>query len=317
MKFSEYNSPWYLKGAHVQTIVPTIFRNTRVAYKRERIFTPDKDFLDLDWITSESDSVCIICHGLEGSSNAGYVKSIAKKIFEQNINVVAMNYRGCSGEINLATRYYHSGSTDDVQTVINHVLSLHQYRNIFLVGFSIGGNLVLKLAGDLGLSISGLVKKIVSVSCPVDLQSSAKVLDKKANRIYLNRFLNSLKPKVIAKLNRLPFRLTTENIKQWKTFYEFDSYYTAPMYGFASAEDYWQQASSKPVLKNISVPTLFISALNDPFLDEPCFPIEESKQNSKIKLLLTKEGGHVGFTQSIFSQQYYYEKETLNFLKLD
>lgn len=311
---SDFKPAWYLPGKHLQTIIPSITRQPKIQVRQERINTPDSDFLDLDWSTVGSKNIAIICHGLEGSSKAVYVRGMMKYLNQNGIDCLAWNYRGCSGVINHTIRYYHSGSTDDLNTVVEYVSNKNMYEKIYLIGFSVGGNIVLKYGGEKKVGINPSIKKIVSISCPCHLASSAAELDKIKNRIYLNRFLNSLKPKIIAKIKQLPFRLTIQEIENWKTFYDFDTNLTAPLYGFKNAMDYWEKSSSLYFLNNISVPTYMLMAANDPFLSNECFPLSSSKSNSNIHLEITRQGGHVGFCESLFYSQYYSEKQTLNFL---
>ena len=313
----QFKSAWYLPGAHLQTIVPALFRKPKNHFTRKTIITPDNDFLDIDLLLNNNDKLCIITHGLEGSTCAQYVLGLTKSLANNGFDVLAWNNRGCSGRLNKAVRYYHSGLTEDLHLLIKYATDELNYQQIYLVGFSVGGNITLKYCGEQGLQLNHAIKKIATVSVPVHLASSARELDKAKNKIYLNRFLKSLKPKVISKINQIPFNLNPSDVIKWKTFLEFDGNYTAPMYGFSSAQDYWDKSSSIHFLKFIQVQTLMISSLNDPFLAKECFPSDSEIGNQNIKTIYTNSGGHVGFCESFFSGNYFSEKSVLAFFTND
>jgi len=292
---STYRPPWGLANGHLQTILPVLFRRVApITYERERIATPDGDFLDLDWNRDHcSDSLVIITHGLEGNSSNASVQGMARAFYRTGWDTLAWNLRGCSGELNHLLRTYHSGAWEDLQCVIGHASA--GYRNIALVGFSIGGNLTLKYLGDHGTSVNPRIKGAVAFSVPCDLASSAKVLESRINSIYMNHFLRDLRRKIREKAATFPEGIFTEGLERIRTFREFDGAYTAPLNGFLSAEDYWAKASSKPSLTGITVPTLLVNALNDPFLGPECFPREEAESNPHLYLELPASGGHLGF----------------------
>ncbi|MEO5603142.1 MAG: alpha/beta fold hydrolase, partial [Cyclobacteriaceae bacterium] len=195
---AEYLPPFFLFTSHLETIYPALLRRVAIIpYTRERIQTPDDDFLDLDWLMKDSDKVVIISHGLEGNSERPYIKGMAKALHDQGFDVVAWNFRGCSNEMNRQLRFYHSGATDDLETVIQHITRHKNYKKIFLVGFSLGGNLTLKYLGE--RPVGALIKKAVVFSVPMDLKSSCEKISTPGNRIYSSRFLKSLKKKVIQK----------------------------------------------------------------------------------------------------------------------
>jgi len=290
-----YRAPWGLSNGHLQTILPVIFRRALlITHERERIATPDGDFLDLDWNRDQrSDSLVIITHGLEGNSANASVQGMARAFHRAGWDTLAWNLRGCSGEMNRLLRTYHSGAWEDLQCVIDHAST--GYRNIVLVGFSIGGNLTLKYLGDHGTAIHPAIKGAVAFSVPCDLASSALVLESRINSIYMNHFMRDLRRKIREKAVAFPGGISTEGLERIRTFREFDGTYTAPLNGFLSAEDYWAKASSKPSLHGIIVPTLLVNALNDPFLGPECFPSKEAKSNSHLYLELPESGGHLGF----------------------
>ncbi len=292
---SDYSPPLLLSNGHVQTTISSIFRKVNIAFKRERIDTPDGDFLDLDWSKVKSEKLVIISHGLEGSTDRAYVKGMVKAFNNHGWDALAWNYRGCSGEPNLKLRTYHSGATDDLETVILHALSHDQYVELCLVGFSMGGNITAKYLGEIGDSISGKIKSSIAFSVPCDLKSSAEKLSQFSNKIYMRRFLGFLHEKIKSKIEFFPDEINDDGFSRIKTFKEFDDRYTAPIHGFENAEDYWRKCSSKQFLDNIRIPTLLINSKNDPFLTNSCNPIEQAQSNPNLFLEIPESGGHVGF----------------------
>ncbi len=307
-----YTSPTLLFNAHLQTIYPSLFRKVNVNWSRERITTPDNDFLDIDWLKQDSKKLVIISHGLEGNSRRAYVNGMANVFYKNGFDVLAWNYRGCSEEINRQLRFYHSGATDDLNHVVQFALS-HQYAEINLIGFSLGGNLTLKYLGEQGNSISQVLKKAAAFSVPLHLHSSCIQLAKPSNWIYSQRFLKSLKKKVIAKANLYP-ELDTKNLKNVTTLLEFDDQYTAPLHGFKDAIDYYTRSSSIHFLSKIKTPTLIVNALNDPFLSRECYPLNDLKNHAHIIFETTNEGGHCGFASFNENGVYWSEQRALNFI---
>ena len=309
---SSYRPPWGIGNGHLQTILPVLFRRVSpITHERERIGTPDGDFLDLDWNRDQhSESLVIITHGLEGNSANASVQGMASAFHRTGWDTLAWNLRGCSGELNHLLRTYHSGAWEDLQCVINHAAG--QYQNIALVGFSIGGNLTLKYLGEHGSSIHRSVKGAVAFSVPCDLASSALVLENRMNSIYMNHFMRDLRRKIREKAATFPDGISTQGLDHIRTFREFDGAYTAPLNGFLSAEDYWKKASSKPSLAGITIPTLLINALNDPFLGTECFPREEAETNPHLYLELPESGGHLGFIT--LANEYWSESRAVAFL---
>ncbi len=313
---SDFNPSFPLKNGHLSTIWPTLFRKGSIHFKRTRITTDDGDFLDLDWNTNGNNKLLIIGHGLEGSSNSSYVTGLSKNAILNEFDVIAINWRGCSGDLNHKFESYHTGKSDDLRIVIHHILKEYSYPSIFYVGFSMGGNIGLKYAGEQGTSIDLRIKKIGAISTPVDLESSSYKLAQTQNKLYMFRFLRTLKEKYVEKLKLFPEKeLDTAKILSSKTFLEFDEHFTAPANGFINAVDYWTKSSSKPYLKSISLPTLIINAENDPFLAVECFPFQEVSSNPFLKMLVPKYGGHVGFIESINQLELTWaEKEVLRFI---
>lgn len=311
-----YSNPKLLFNGHFQTIIPALFRKiSQIDYTRERITTPDNDFLDLDWSFAQnikSKQLVILTHGLEGNSNSKYILGMNKAFNDVSIDTLSWNMRSCSGEMNKQLRFYHSGATDDLELVIEHASK--QYDEIFLIGFSLGGNLMLKYLGTKSnLILDTKISKAAAFSVPCHLASSAETLAKKSNKIYLKRFLKSLKNKIKEKSILLPNELNIDNIENIKDFFEFDDRYTAPIHGFENANDYYFKNSSIHVLSQISIPTLLINAQNDPFLDTECFPFEQAFDSDKFYFEAPLHGGHCGFSLSN-SDINWAEKRAIEFL---
>lgn len=305
---SFYKAPTVLFNRHVETIYPSLLRKVKLkAPERERITTPDDDFLDLDWYRNGPKQCVIISHGLEGNSTRSYVTGMAKAFLSAGIDAVAWNYRGCSGEMNRQRRFYHSGATDDLGTVVNHVAE--EYSDIFLIGFSLGGNITLKYLGE--PNVNSNIRKAVVFSVPIDLYKSCLEISKPHNWIYSERFLRSLKKKVRDKA-ALRNDIDTDMLNKVKNLKEFDDQFTGPIHGFKDAMDYYTKCSAIHFIKNIQIPTLLVSALNDPFLSHECYPIET---NSYLITEFPERGGHVGFT--LFDQNglYWSEIKALSFIE--
>lgn len=285
-----------LRGGHLQTIAASLIpRGGDVRYIRERLELPDGDFLDLDWLRSGFDRIAILSHGLEGSSARPYMRGMASALRAAGWDVLAWNFRGCSGEPNRLRRWYHSGETGDLRMLVERMVSVEGYGSVALVGFSLGGNATLKYLGEEGRSVDRRITGAAAFSVPCDLKSSALRLAIPSNRIYMARFLRTLAHKVREKMRLLPDALSDEGLDRIRTFQEFDDRYTAPLHGFRDAEEYWARSSSRGFLGAISVPTLLVNAADDPFLAPPCYPVAEAEANEAFHLEIPRSGGHVGF----------------------
>jgi hypothetical protein len=312
INFDDYKPPFWLPDSQSQTIFPSLFRKVEgINYVRERIETIDGDFLDLDISeatpapkgeTFESKSVIvappsgirgavILSHGLEGDTSRQYITGMVKNFNNHGFDCLAWNFRSCSGEINQTKRFYHSGATDDLETIVKYSLS-KSYKKIYLVGFSLGGNLTLKYLGEKGQNLYPEIQKAITFSVPLHLSSSSK----KIGWVYTKRFNKSLIKKILEKSQRFPeFDIDTSNIAKIKTLKDFDDAYTSQLHGFIDAEDYYERNSSLYFLDKINIPTLIINAQNDPFLSKECFPFEQAKHSEKVYLQTPEAGGHCGF----------------------
>lgn len=299
---STYKPSILFKSAHFNTIYKTLFNKQTIRYKRKRIATPDNDFLDLDFSKVESNTLVIAMHGLEGSSQSKYIISVVNYLNSNKIDCVAVNFRGCSGEDNKNLYSYNSGKTDDVEFIINHIISNYNYKNIILLGYSMGGNITLKYLGESSF-LPSKIKGAIAISVPCDLKGSSYALATWNNFIYMNRFLKTLKEKTLLKITSFPENtIDKEAVLNSKTFEDFDNAVTAPLFGYKNAEDYWSKCSSKPFLPSINKPTLLINALDDSFLSESCYPFNEAKNHRYLNLETPKYGGHVGFNTSYFKK---------------
>lgn len=317
MEEKSYRAPVLLRNGHIQTIYATLFRKvTGVHYHRERLNTPDGDFLDLDWSCVGSRHLAIISHGLEGNSDRAYVKGMVRAFNEENIDVLAWNFRGCSGEPNRLLRMYHNGAIDDLHTVICHVINKGIYADIFLIGFSMGGNLTLLYLGKQVQDVPEQVKAAVTFSVPCNLTDASNEMGKKVNTIYMKRFLVMLHEKILAKQPEFPEALDDTGYNKIKTFKEFDDRYTAPIHGFINAQDYWKKCSCGPWLSHIKVPSLIVNAKDDPFLAGQCYPVDECHRSKNVNLEITPYGGHVGFIAINKENRYWSEDRAIDFIRL-
>ncbi len=305
-----YRAPALLFHPHLETIYPSLFRTVSLPpYTRERITTPDNDFLDIDWLTNKSNKLVIISHGLEGNSQRAYIKGMAKHFFSNGFDALAWNYRGCSEEINKQKRFYHSGATDDLDVVIQHALR-KGYEELVLVGFSLGGNLTLKYLGE-QVRDKHIMKSIV-FSVPMDLHTSCQKISHPSNWMYSDRFLKSLKKKVQDKA-ALRNDLDLSPLASIKTLQDFDDHYTSVLHGYRDAVDYYTQCSSIRFVESIQIPSLIVNALNDPFLSPECYPVDLLKNHGCVKLEIPTRGGHVGFTQFSKKGLFWSEERALHF----
>ncbi|MBN1251843.1 MAG: alpha/beta fold hydrolase [Bacteroidales bacterium] len=311
-----YTTPFLFRNYHLNTIFPALFRKIKgIKFQRIRINTPDDDFIDLDFSRIKSESIAILIHGLEGNAAKAYMKGLTRILNKSGMDVAAINLRGCSNQINKKYYSYHSGKTEDLDSVINYISDNYNYNKMFIAGFSLGGNLALKYVGEKADKINPIIKKVVGISVPCDLKSTAFKLNKADNWIYQKRFINSLKKKALEKIKMFPeFQNQEKEIRKSKNFIQFDNLVTAPANGFNDAEDYWIKNSCKPFLNSIRIPALLINAMDDPFLTDESYPFEEAKQNPNFYFEFPKYGGHVGFINRCnFSNELWHEKRILEF----
>jgi predicted alpha/beta-fold hydrolase len=269
------------------------------SYVRKRITTWDADFFDLDFSIVGSKTLILLIHGLEGSAESKYMTATANHVNNLGLDAVCFNLRGCSGEDNLLLATYHSGKTEDVAFVVEHLLDNYNYENIVLVGFSLGGNLTLKYLGENAENLSSKIKGGIAVSVPVHIASAEKEMDKLKNKLYMEIFFKTMKNKVLEKAHKFPaYNLDKDKLFKATKFKHLEYLYTVPVFGFKTPEDYWNKASSKQYLLKINKPVLLINAKDDTFLSKECFPFEEAKKSEFFHLEIPNYGGHVGFMSS-------------------
>ena len=315
---SSYQPPFYMFNGHLQTIVPSLWREVPdVRYQRERVETTDGDFLDLDWsrLTDRTaDTLCLVSHGLEGDAGRPYVRGMVRALNKAGFDALAWNYRSCSGEMNRLLRSYHLGDTDDLDFVVRHALSKLRYRRVFLTGFSAGGNVTLKYLGEQPERVPREVERAAVFSVPTDLKASSYHIARLENRVYLKRFLKTLREKMRQKAALLPDQVDLTDLDLLQDFPQFDDRFTAPMHGFKSAEEYYAHASSGRYLSGIRIPTLLVNAQNDPFLPPTCFPRDAASHSEFVFLETPSDGGHVGFGEGTPDGEYYSERRAVEFL---
>jgi uncharacterized protein len=287
--------PLYQFNGHLQTIIPALKNGNRAPYERERLILPDGDFLDLDWIDRGSDHLLLLTHGLEGDSKRYYMQRMACFFARRGWDVLAWNCRSCSGEMNRSLRMYHHGETEDIGEVVNHVIRTKNYKNILLVGFSMGGSISLKYLGVMGKEVPEPIRGGVAFSSPFDLRASISAVEKPGNQIYHRRFIKSLLKKMKVKAEQFPDRIDPENVEKVTCWREFDDWFSAPINGYADAEDFYDNASAKNFIQGIQRPAVLVNAQNDPIIPEACSPVAEARRHPYFYVERPTKGGHVGF----------------------
>lgn len=311
---SAYRAHGPFQNGHFSTIYSAKLRRApQLLQQRERVMLHDGDFMDLDFSFSKEPSRClaIILHGLEGNAQRTYMKGQSFHLVQNGWDACAVNYRGCSGETNRSYTSYHAGKTDDLKEVIQYILSKDRYDKIALIGFSLGGNLLLKYLGE-NNNLPKEIYKAVAVSVPVQLKGSLERLSQWNNWIYRTAFLVDLKKKYRVKMQAYPESMSQSDLKKITSLKAFDDIYTAPAHGFMDAFDYYNQNSSLQFLSAITIPTLILNAKNDSFLSENCYPVSLADNSKNIYLEIPKFGGHVGFHKT--DKCYYSEERALQFL---
>ncbi len=328
---SSYVPPIRLWNGHLQTIIPSLFRRVSSNYVRDRIDTPDDDFLDLDWGYSNDTSTAnhrsatiahsslktlvILSHGLEGSSTSSYLAGMVNHLTNNGFDCLAWHFRSCSGEMNRQQRFYHIGETGDLHFVVQHALS-KGYKTICLMGFSAGGNVTLKYLGGNGMGLHPAIKKAVVFSVPVDLMGSARRLEQWDSLVYNYRFNRTLKRKILQKAAVMPGVFPTEALTKARNIREFDNLFTAPMNGFRDVTDYYTRSSALRFIPDIAIPTLLVNAKNDPFLSPECYPTALGRELANVWMEFPEQGGHCGFPPRTGGIQgtYWSETRALQFL---
>ena len=297
-----YRAPWWLPGGHLQTIYPYfLLRRRAPPYRRERWETPDGDFIDLDWMDRRGENAPLVAlfHGLEGGSGSHYASALMRAVARRRWGGVVIHFRGCSGEPNRLPRAYHSGDTNEIAWILQRLRTFNATTPLFAAGVSLGGNALLKWLGRSQASARGVIDAAAAVSAPMDLMTAGDLLGTGVNRLYGYHFLQTLKNKSLAKLERFPALYDSNIVRNARTLREFDNVVTAPLHGYLDTDDYWTRASSKPDLRHIEVPTLIVHARNDPFLPGRYLPAP-SEVSASVTLEFPDGGGHTGFASGPF-----------------
>lgn len=295
---SDYVSPKWLVGAHMQTIIPArFFPRPQVEYRRETVDMPDGDFMVFDWVVPEparlDAPVLVHFHGLEGDSRSHYAEALMHHCVKKGWRGVVAHFRGCGGLPNRLPRAYFAGDSADCCWALKTVHAHWPAAPMYAVGVSLGGNQLAKYVGEAGATEAYLTAA-ASICAPLDLVAGSEVMNKGANKLYADMFLATLKEKLIDKARRFPDLFDLEAAKACAALYDFDSLYTAPVHHFKSAMEYWTVCSAKPYLSGARKPLLVLNAKNDPFLPAWALP-GENEVSADVWLEYADEGGHVGF----------------------
>ena len=315
----DFKPAWWCRSAHAQSIFGSVLKTSRVPLHRKRFETPDGDFLDLDFLElneSKSGPRVLIVHGLEGSSKSPYVQNLLAEIARRGWRAAVLNMRMCSGEPNRVKQTYHSGKTEDLDFVVRELAKDHPEEKMYLVGYSIGGNIVLKWLGEQGEKAAPTIAGAAVVSVPYDLARSVERMDRGFNReVYTRLLLKRLLKKLDAKKKIFPEAIHYNRLARCKTFTAFDNEVTAPLNGFKDANDYWRKSSCQPWLKSVKVPALLIHAEDDPFFPGSLLPLEEIRASEFLKALISSHGGHLGFVsgRSPWQRVNWLERTVLDF----
>jgi uncharacterized protein len=309
--------PRYQLNGHFQTILPALTRKIQALhYQRERLELPDGDFVDLDWLDANSQDLVILSHGLEGSTERVYMKAAAHFFHQKGMDVLGWNCRSCSGEMNRKLRLYNHGEIGDFGQVIEHALQRKRYQKIHLIGYSMGGSILLKYLGVHGKNIPEAIKTGIAFSSPCDLQGSIQTLEKRSNWFYRRKFFSSLSKKIKAKAEQFPGQIDLSKFDQIKTWRDFDEFYSAPINGYRDAEDFYFQASAQNFVEGITVPALLCNAMNDPILTPSCSPKHLAKHHPYFYVETPRKGGHVGFAiRNYPGSDYWLEHRALEFIE--
>lgn len=301
-----YQAPWWLPGGHAQTIWSAKFAQTHQPHRapqwrRERWNTPDGDFIDVDlgqYSVPSHAPLVVLFHGLEGNAQSHYVQAMATVAQQRSWAFALVHFRGCSGEINVAPRAYHSGDHQEIDWVLRRIAQEHPHGSRRAVGISLGGNALMRWAGEQGAAAAPVVDSVVSVCSPLDLAASGHAIGRGFNRwVYTPRFLKTMKPKAIEKWRQYPGLFNLEAALRARDLYDFDNAFTAPIHGFKNTDDYWSRAAAKPHMHGIRIAALAINAVNDPFVPADSL-LGQRDISESVTLWQPDQGGHVGFARS-------------------
>ena len=308
---SKYKALGWFRNMHISTIWASQFRSTpSLTLKRNRVELIDGDFIDLDEHRSGNDRLVLLLHGLEGNSESRYMQNMAHHFILEKWDAILMNHRSCSGEDNRLFSCYHSGKSDDLNSILSYITDTYTYKTIVVIGFSLGGNVALKYLGESWKKPEEL-KACISISPPIDLGACGLALNSSKNWVYAKTFLKTMRVKLKNKLEKYP-EYNTGQLSRVKNLHDFDNEYTGPAHNFGDAQGYYDTCSSKYVIHNITIPTLILLARNDSFMGQSCYPEDVVSQLEHVYLETPKHGGHVGFVQP--GKTYYQEERALEFV---
>jgi predicted alpha/beta-fold hydrolase len=298
--FRPYRAPAWLPGGHAQTIWPLLIKPHPLPMRRERWETPDGDFIDIDFVDGPPTvPLLVMFHGLEGSSCSPYALAAARVCRTAGWRFALPHFRGCSGELNRRPRAYHSGDSAEIDWILRRLQEENDGNRVNAAGVSLGGNALLKWAGEQGPQAAMVVNGVAGICAPLDLAACGHHLARGFNRIYTRHFLNTMKVVSAARLKQFPGLFDEARMRAAANLWQFDDAVTGPVHGFAGADDYWALSSAKPWLKSVTVPTLAVNPRNDPFLPERHLPRPDEVSPS-VRLEQPAEGGHVGFVSGSF-----------------
>jgi predicted alpha/beta-fold hydrolase len=317
---NQFKPAWWLRNPHLQTLWAALLRpKIKLSIRSERLELADGDFLDLAWVGGGSGPRVLILHGLNGSIGSPYARGILQAINNRGWRGVFMHFRGCSGEPNRLAQSYHSGETRDLQAVITELIHREPNSPLFAIGYSLGGNVLLKWLGEIGESnVDSPLKAAVAVSIPFELAKTAEHLKTGFSRLYQWHLLRELSAYHHRKFKDLPkpSAINDVDVTQLKTFWEFDNAITAPLHGFKNADDYYEKSSSRQYLAKIKTPTLILHARNDPFTTLNALP-EVHEVSKHVSLEFSEDGGHVGFVSGKYPWKpiYWLEERIMDYLE--
>lgn len=295
-----YSAPSWLPGGQAQTLWPLLIKPRPIPLRRERWTTPDGDFIDVDHLDGPPASpLLVLFHGLEGSARSHYAISTAHACRKIGWRLALPHFRGCSGELNRRPRAYHSGDSAEIDWILRRLHQDNGGQRLHAAGISLGGNALLKWAGEQKQTASQIVSGVAGICAPLDLAACGHHLASGFNRIYTRHFLGTLKARSAARLQRFPGLFDPERMRRAGNLWEFDDAVTGPLHGFAGADDYWARSSAKTWLKSIAAPALVMNPKNDPFLPASALP-SAADISPAVRLEQPATGGHVGFVSGSF-----------------
>lgn len=305
-------TPFHHFNSDLQTIIPNVFRKFPPSpFTRKSLKTPDNDILETDWVEKNNDKIAILTHGLTGSSRGAYMSGMTQILMKNGFDVLSWSQRSCGDKMNLQLKTTNMGATYDLRFLVDYVANL-EYQEIYLFGVSLGGNITLKYLGEEGKNFNKKLKKAATFSVPSRVMNSSLAIRKWRNFIYHRRFVKQLIEVAKKKAEQFP-EINIKAIKKVKTIYDFDHYFTAPLHGYKSVEEYYDKTSAIYFIPKIKIPTLLVNSKNDTYLGNIDELVDLSEKSSFFYYKLTQDGGHVGFGKTDKNGFLWSEKEALKF----